>query len=37
MVQVSWKLGWPQLGEEENGNGGVEWKGGQWCVFEEHD
>lgn len=27
--QLSWKEGWPQPGEGENGNGGVEVKGGQ--------
>lgn len=33
VVHVSWKLGWPQLGMDENGNGGFDWKGGQWFVF----
>ncbi|GAU49423.1 hypothetical protein TSUD_240060 [Trifolium subterraneum] len=30
---VSWKDGWPQPGEVENGKGGVDENGGQECNF----
>jgi hypothetical protein len=39
--QVSWKEGWPQPGDVENGKGGVDENGGQECnlvvlLMEEH-